>query len=306
MTGALVKTRPSSPQEITQPQARYHANPEGGDGSVLPSVEGLDGSYIPPRARRNPFERAANLRETNRAQYEGGNLRDAAYVDLTHSSSQTPKRRRLEAVAPTEQQMIRRQSPERPVEHRHLSEPQQRGVYPEPLILEHGEPRYSPQLQPVTSVRDHGYDTRQVFHSARDPSRPGAPVYEPVPLTHPVLERAPLQSLQPPYRSQNSDAVTRNDIEVTRPVGDLRYAPFQHGDRVYEPVGESRAYDNKFEKGERLVPVREQYMQPSREEARVRYIYADGTDVRQPLQPLPLQHVEEYERSTAPTRSFVR
>ena len=305
MTGALVRTRPSSPLDMIQPQPRRHGNLENGEGLILPSVEGPDGSYLPPRTRPNPFGREEELRETNTSRYVGSDQKDAAYFDLTQSSSQTPKRRRLEDDAPSSYRSARRESPARPAEHQHLVQPQQQGFQPGGRMLDHGEPGYSPRLQPTTVIREHGFATHQAPYDAREPLRPVAPVYDPLPAAHDFSEGAALQRLQPHYRSQNYGAVMRNDVEIARPAGDLRYLSSIQAGRTYEPTMDTRTYDGRIDR-ENYVPVHEQYVPPLRQENHVRYVYADGTEARQPLQPLPQQLVQEYDRPPAQMRSYAR
>ena len=303
MTGALVRTRPSSPQNPPQPLSRPFVHLEGGDGSILPSVEGPEESYIPPRARRNPFDRDAELREINGVRQEAAIAREPAYIDLTNSSSLTPKRRRVEDVGPaplSANRLVRRESPARTVEHQYVSYPPERGAHPSARIIEHGEPYYSPTLQAAPPVREHGYATRQPFYDSPDPARPVAPIYEAAPTRLEVSERIPLQ-IQ--YRSQNHGAVTRNDVDFTRPAEDLRYQPLAQADRVYEPVIESREYDSRTVR-EHFVPVREQYVQPATEEVRVRYIYADGTEARKPIRSVGQQPMYDYHHRPAPSQPY--
>ncbi|KAJ9602067.1 hypothetical protein H2200_013427 [Cladophialophora chaetospira] len=298
MSGALVRTRASSP--VAQPDLRYQGNFDGGDGTILPSVEGPDGSYLPPRTRRNPFEREANPRETNLARQDGRNHTDPTYIDLTNSSSQTPKRRRLEEVAaPLPGPYVsRRESPGRPVERQYLPQPQARPGPPEFRVLDYGEQRYSPRLQQASALREYPVD-RQPHYDAREAPPTVTRVYEPLPVSQEVLESGRVR-----YRAQNHGAVRQNDVDASH-VLPPKYEPLPPASRSYEPMFESRVYDDRIDR-EHLVPVREQYVQSAMPEARVRYLYADGTDAREPLQPLPSQRVIEYDRSGAQLRSYVR
>lgn len=301
MTGALVRARPASPQESAQPAPRYQGNPEPSDGIVLPSVEGSDGSYLPPRTRRNPFDRQAESREANIVRQERTS-RDVAYIDLTSSSSQTPKRRRLEEVPPPSGRLAGEGSPGRPVERYYLPQ-HQRTTHVEPRRIEHGELHYSPQhhQSQAISVRDDPYAARQPVYETREASRPVTRVYEPMPYNRELQAATVAQSH---HRPQNYSAVTRNHMETTLPAGNINTQPPLYAGRVFEPVVESHKYDSRVDR-EHFRPVRE-HVQPRVQETRVRYVYEDGTEVREPLQSLPPQRVLEYERSGAPVRAYAR
>ena len=300
MSGALVRTRPSSPQDFAQRRPRYHENFDGEDGTILPSVEGPDGSYIPPRPRQNPFDRQPEPRETNIGRQEGNNPRDAGFVDLTNS--QTPKRRRLEGVAPQpEQRLYRQPSPARAMEYQYTAQTQPRDTRSDLRRAEYGEPRPSPQLHHAGHVREDAFVHRQPFHDARDALRPVARVYETVPGPHQLRETA---TMQPRYRAENYAAVSRNDVQPILPVRDLREQPSIPTSRTYEPIVESHVFDSRFVREEDM-PLREQYVQRVPQDVRVRYIYADEPSAREKLQPLP-QRALEYERSAAPMRSYAR
>ncbi|OCT52291.1 hypothetical protein CLCR_08018 [Cladophialophora carrionii] len=300
MTGALVRTRPSSPPVSLQAQARYATGRDGGDGMVLPSVEAPDGSYAPSRLRRNPFDREVEPRDTDTVRQEVRQSRDAPLIDLTNSSSQTPKRRRLEEIDPSPgDRMVRRESPGRLVERQYAPQRLTRAAQPESRIVDYGEPRHDSRLQATSSAREHAYADRQPLYDVRDPPRTYTRVYEPLPETQEALDSARSQ-----YRPQ-SYGVVRHEVESIRPVGPPRYGPSTHAGPSHEPIVESRIYDGRMTT-ERVMPSREQYIQPSMQETRVRYVYADGTEAPEPLQAVPQQREAEYERPTAAARSYVR
>ncbi|KIW67842.1 hypothetical protein, variant 2 [Phialophora macrospora] len=300
MSGALVRARPSSPPVNPQPQARYPANREGGDGLILPSVEEPEGSYAQSRPRRNPFDREGEPRDTNTMRQEVQQLRDGTLIDLNNSSSQTPKRRRLEDIAPSSgDRMVRRESPGRQVESQYLPQRLARTAQPESRIVDYGEPRYDSHLQASSSVREHTYAGRQLSYNVREPPRTYTRVYEPLPETQEALDPARAQ-----YRPQDY-GVVRHEVESIRPVGHPRYGHSTHVGPSYEPIMESRKYDGRMTT-EHVMPAREQYIHPSMQETRVRYIYADGTEAREPLQAVAQQREHEYERPNAPVRSYVR
>ena len=300
MTGALVSTRPPSP--IIRPERRYQGDYDSGDDTILPSIEGPDDSYLPPRRRRNPFGREEELLETNLARPSSRHHRDAALIDLTNSSSQTPKRRRLEEIAPPlpGPRIIRRESPVGLVERQYLPQQQVRSSQPEFRIVDHGEQRYSPRLQQASAVRANAYVDRLPLYDPREAPPAVTRVYEPLPASQQLLDAG-----RPEYRAQNFGPVRQNGIDSTQVLREPRYEPLPPAGRNYEPVVEHRAYDGRVGR-EQLVPVREQFAQPAMQEARVRYIYTDGTDAREPLQSLPPPRVTEYDRSGASYHSYAR
>ncbi|KIX95332.1 uncharacterized protein Z520_08849 [Fonsecaea multimorphosa CBS 102226] len=302
MTGAQIRTRPSSPQDFAQRDSRNNADFDRGDGTILPSIEGPDGSYMSPRLRRNPFEVHSEHRETNPGREDGRNARNAAYIDLTHSSSQTPKRRRLEETQPIQERRInRRESPGRPVEHHYLP-PQPVAAHAENRAANYGEPRSSPRLQQAISARETAYADRQPLYDAHDSSHSVVRLYEPIPATHELRETTTIQRR---YHPQPYAAPSHDEVESIRPIRDLGKQPLLPLGQVYEPIGESRAYNSTITREpERLV--REQYVQPIVQEPRVRYIYPDGSSGREPLQPLPPQRLPEYDRRAAPLHSYAR
>ncbi|OAP61031.1 hypothetical protein AYL99_06035 [Fonsecaea erecta] len=302
MAGPQIRTRPSSPQDFSRRDSRNHADLERGDGTILPSIEGPDGSYISPRLRRNPFEAHPEPRDTNPRREDGGNARNAAYIDLTLSSSQTPKRRRLEEAQPVqERRMNRRESPSRPVEHHYLP-PRPVAAHTENRTANYGEPRSSPRLQPAVSTRETAYADRQPLYDAHDLPHSVVRLYEPIPAPHELRETTTMQRRYPP---QTYAAPTHNEVESIRPVRDLGKQPLLSLGQVYELTGESRTYNSQIA-GEPERLVREEYVQPVMQEPRVRYVYADGTSGREPLQSLPPQHLPEYDRRPAPLHSYAR
>lgn len=296
ITGALVRTQPSSP--APHPDIRNQGNFDGGDGTILPSIEGPDGSYLPPRTRRNPFEKESDLRETNIARHGRHDPRDLGIIDLTNTSSQTPKRRRLDEGAPPPPgaYLPRRDSPGRPMERQYL--PQVRLGQADLRLLDYDEQHYSPRPQQASALGEHPYADRQPHYEFREAPPTVTRVYEPVPVSQDMMEG------RPPYRAQNYGVVRHNDIDAYR-VEPPRYEPLSHTSRSYEPAAESRAYDGRPSR-ENFMPVREQHVQPTMQEARVRYIYADGTDAREPLRTLPPQRIVEYDQSGAQLRSYAR
>ncbi|KIW82411.1 hypothetical protein Z517_05438 [Fonsecaea pedrosoi CBS 271.37] len=300
MAGAQVRTRPSSPQDFTRRESR-NIDFERGDGTVLPSIEGPDGSYMSPRLRRNPFETHTEPRETNAGREVGRTARNATYIDLTHSSSQTPKRRRLDEVQPVQERHVnRRESPGRLVDRHYM--PQPVAAHSEIRTADYGEHRSSPRLPPGISTREAAYADRHPLYDAHDSPHSVVRLYEPLPATHELRETT---TMQRQYHSQNYAASSHNEFESIRPTRDLGKRPLLPLGQVYEPIGESRTYDSRIAREpERLV--REQYVQPIVQEPRVRYIYPDGSNGREPLQPLPPQRLPEYDRATAALHSYAR
>ncbi|EXJ71425.1 uncharacterized protein A1O5_05233 [Cladophialophora psammophila CBS 110553] len=300
--GTQVRTRPPSPQDFAR-QDSCNGNLERGNSAILPSIEGPDGSYMSPRLRRNPFEAHSEPRDTNSGREDGRNARDVAYIDLTHSSSQTPKRRRLEEVPPVpERRPNRRESPGRPVEHRYIPQPQLVAARTEKRTADYGEPRPSPRPQPAIPVRDNAYVDRQARYDAFDSTHSVVRLYEPMPAVHDLRETTTIQRR---YHAQNFAATSGNEVEPIRPTRDLGKQPLLPVGQFYESIGESRAYDSRIAREQEMV-VREQYVQPAMQESRVRYIYPDGSNGREPLQSLPPQRMPEYDRPTAPLHSYAR
>lgn len=300
MTGALVRTRPTSP--ISRPERRYQGDFDSGEDTILPSIEGPDGSYLPPRTRRNPFGREEELRETNLARPNTRYNGDATFIDLTNSSSQTPKRRRVEEFAPPMlgPRIIRAESPSGIVERQYLPQQQIRPSQPEFRVVEHGEHRYSPGLHQASAIRGNGYADRLPLYDPREALPAVTRVYEPLPAPQQVLEAGRSE-----YRAQNFGAVRQNGIDSARVLRESRYEPLPPAGRNYEPIVEPRAYDSRVDR-EQLVPLRESHVQPTMQEARVRYIYTDGTEAREPLQSLPSQRVPEHDRSGPSYHSYAR
>ena len=302
MSGALFTTRPSSPQQLGQQGPRYRGTFGGGDGIILPSIEGPDGSYAPPRSRQNPLDRQPESREINARQQDERSRKDVAYIDLTNS--QTPKRRRLEEVASQpEQRVYRERSPLRATEYQYAAQTHPRDARLELRRVEYGEPRPIPRLQHADPLQEDASTNRQPVYDSRDVSRPVPRVYEPLPGTRQLHEPP---SMQPRYHTENYAAVSQNVPGPTLPVRDQRdQVPFR-ASRVYEPIVESRMYDSSINR-EQDVPIREKYVQAPTQEARVRYISADKLHVRENLQHLLPQRVVEYDLpSAAPLRSYAR
>ncbi|OQV04368.1 hypothetical protein CLAIMM_09260 [Cladophialophora immunda] len=266
LSGPQIRTRPSSPQDFSRRESRNNADFDRGDGTILPSIEGPDGSYMSPRLRRNPFEAHSEPRDTNPGREDGRNVRNAAYIDLTHSSSQTPKRRRLDEMQPVQERRVtRRESPGRPIEH-HYMPPQPVAAVAENRIADYGEPRSSPRLQPAISARETAYADRQPLYDAYDSLHSVVRRYEPISATHELRETTTAQRR---YHSQTFVATSHNEVESIRPTRDLGKQPLLPLGHAYEPIGESRAYDSRIAREQERL-AREQYVQPIMQESRVR------------------------------------
>ncbi len=301
--GARVRTRPASPQEFAHHSPRQSGHLEGGDTTIIPSIEGPDGSYPSSRARRNPFERHSEPRETNLAREQGRSLRDVAFVDLTSDSIEsTPKRRRLDDFPPVPQRRtMRRDSPGRPLEHLHMPQPQSRPAHIEDRIVNYGEPRSSPRARPAFPTMDPGYADREPVHDIRDLPHNGALFHQPILASHESHEP---MSMQPRYHPPSHTARSRDDFEMMMPTRGLEQAISRPVSRVYEPIVESRSHDTRIMR-ESEMALREHYVQSLPQESRIRYIYPPGSNVREPLQELASQRVLEYDyRPPASARPY--
>lgn len=297
-----VRTRPSSPQPLTWRDSRRAAHVEGGDGTILPSIEGPDGSYMSPQSRRNPFDRRSEPRDTNLGR-EDRHLRQLAFVDLTGSNESTPKRRRVEeGLPPLDYRPVRRESPDEYRERVLVPQPSLRSSHVESRISEF-EPRSSPRMRPGAIAPETRYVDRHPTREVRDLSHIGQRYHQPVPATHDNRETATTQSR---YYAQNYPTINRGDFEAIIPTREPGVPSLIPVSRVHEPVVEPRGYDPRNGR-EHDVVVREQYEQPVGQESRARYLYPAGSDVREPVERLPPQHAYEYEyRQPPPSRSYVR
>lgn len=294
--GTRVRTRPSSPQGFPYHHPRQNGDFEGGEGTILPSIEGSDGAYLSPRAHLNPFDRHSEPRDTHPGWESGRSLRDVAFIDLAaDSDGSTPKRRRLEEIPPLSQYRPgRRDSPRRPVERLYMGQAQPRPAHVENRIADYDEPRSSPRVRPAVSVADNRYVERQPLHDVRDLPNNVARSHQPMAAAHEARE---MMNMQPRYYPQSHNARSRDDFEVTRPARDLDNPSSIPVSRVYEPIVESRGYDSRLAR-EYDLTVREQHVPPVSQDLRQRYIYPAGSNVRE-LQALPPQRVLEYDHRPA-------
>jgi hypothetical protein len=265
MIDPRVGTRPASPDQASRPPIRHHEFSDGGDGSIIPSIEPIEDE--PPRLRRpNPFEGPESFPIT-----DTGRDRRHQYADMQMSDAhegQTPKRRRLDGAP--EQLVYREISPARPTQY-YREVPTDSRL--ETRMVEYGEPRSSPRLPNPVVIREHA-PQRQYYPDALEPSRPVYAVRQP--------EASHVQ-----YRTQNYAAVSRNDLEPLPGSYRVEAADPAAVTRVYEPASRQDVYD---------APARERVVEIPAQEARVRYVYPEENQGRQYVQDPP-QRVLQYSQA---------
>ncbi|EXJ77568.1 hypothetical protein A1O3_09795 [Capronia epimyces CBS 606.96] len=300
--GTRVRTRPSSPQGYLYRDHRHGGNPEAGDATVLPSIEGPDGSYLSPRSRQNPFNSHPESRETNVAREDGRGFRDVAFVDLTGSVEQSSKRRRFaEIPALPEYRIARRDSPERHREHLYMPQSQTGRTRTETRVIDYGELRSSPGRQPLAPSLEHlRYVERQSVYDNRDPNPSGTSTHQAFPAVQGSREMPAGQSR---YPAQHQGSMRSDGFEANTPRRLEQSFP-NPTHRVYEPVLDSRGYENRNAM-DRNGAIREHYAESVPQDSRTRYVYHSGSILHEPVEDLSRQRVLEHEyRPAAITGHF--
>lgn len=283
-TSMRVRTRPSSPHDLTY---REHRGFDVGSSTILPSVEGPDGTYLSPRARHNPFERRSEPRDAYPARGDDRGFQSVAYIDRDDHNRQSLKRHRLEEVPPLpEYRVIRRESPVRHPERMLAPLAQSRPPYVESRAADYSEPRSSPQFRAAALVSG----TRRFVESHSRDDRDLAPVHRPASTSYDLRETAPAQSRRTSYL-RSSAVPLEAEMNMPRRESE-RQAPAVVS-RVYEPVVEPRAFDGRTLM-DYNVAAREHNVQAISQDYRTRYVYPPGSNVPAPLEARPRQRVLEY------------
>ncbi|EXJ81646.1 hypothetical protein A1O1_07711 [Capronia coronata CBS 617.96] len=293
-----VRTRPSSPQGYPYRDQRLAGNPEVGDATVLPSIEGPDGAYMSPRSRQNPFDNRMEPHETNLAREDNRNIRDVAYIDLTGSGDQSSKRRRFAEVPPLpEYRTARRDSPNRHREHHYVQQSQPGVSRAETRVFDYGELRSSPRLRHQDSALEPlRHVERPSVYDIRDPLPAKATTHQ---TSLAVNGRHEMAASQSRYHSQNHLFRRSDGLEISTPRNGGQYFP-NPGQRVYEPILDSPSYENQNAL-ERNGAIREQQGGPIPRDSRPWYTYPSGSMVTEQLGELPRQRVLEYDFRPAAT-----
>lgn len=287
-----VRTQPCSPQGYPYRGRRHPGTSEVGENTVLPSIEGPDGSYLSPRSRQNPFDSHLEIRETNVAREATRNLRDPAFLDLAVDTDLSSKRRRIEQVPPLPEYRIgRRDSPKGYREQPYVPQSQAGYARAETRVFDYGELRSSPRLrQTAPALEPLRYVEHKSVYDVRDPPQSGKSTHH----AFPVMDaRHGLAARQSRYSSQYYGSTRPDDFEASTPK--RLEQPFENSaPRVYEPIFDSRGYEDQNAMV-RNGAVREQHAESVPRDPRTRYMYHSGSVVHEPLQELPHQRLLEYE-----------
>lgn len=310
-------SQPASPRPFSHRDPHRPVNFEGGDGSIIPSIEGPDPSYPSPLSRRNPFDQT-RPHQTFAPEPRWDEDRPlpepapAAHDYLTNDTEvQTFKRRRVEEA---------RRSPDRFYDHSFLREfrsgdaerSAERSYLPPP----HPGPIYA-QKRTVDLSEHHSSTSGRYLVPESDFSRfpePGATglgIREP-PSPHPYVRRPVSDAydvrdsaaVQPRYISAaHVDAQRHGEYErpATRPalMADERYEPqppaADRGPR-YHTRGEYVTYDD-HRPLEYVSVRRDEYAPPSSRDVRdQQQSLLHDTPSRRPMDATPahLQPVHEH------------
>ena len=269
----MVRTRPSSPQDFSYREPRRNGQLEGGDGIILPSIEGNDNLPISPRERRNPFDRLSEPRDLDTHFRERQTVREPPLADFPSHAAHAYQRRRVEDLDRgqplPEYRNFREASPIRHAEPFYRSRGQPDPVRTGTRLLEYNEPRSSPRLlsQKYPDVRESGFYPQHTVHDHGF----GQPAHSATRLR---------------------DGEAENHIP-------------QYASRTYEALPEYRAYDNRaaMEHNRSIVP--RENAQPAVQDSYARHAYPPGTVVREPLEAFPRQRVVEYEYHPTANRSHI-
>ncbi len=286
--GTRVRTRPSSPHNLTFREPRYDRPTELEDHGVLPSIEGPDGSSSSLQARRNPFDRYVEPQVVDHAREEGRTLRDADFSGLTNSQGASSKRRRLdEAPQLLEYRTVRRDSPGIVRERVYLPDTQPRSSYVQTRAVDHGEPRLSPQVRPAATAQDRArYVELQPLYDVRDYASPASNVHRSVSNQYDLREASRLQPRQSSHM-YDPRGVHETGVRMHPREADQQSSMFVN--RVYETVADSHP-DNRI-----------QYLP---QDSQTRYIQHSGPPREGAGMP-PRQRVFQYEdEPVTVSRSF--
>ncbi|KAK7903371.1 hypothetical protein LTR67_001390 [Exophiala xenobiotica] len=235
-----IRTRPSSPLGPNYSVRRKDDEFDGGDGTIIPSIEGHDGAHLSPSVRRNPFERHPALRDTNLARENGVSYREAPVFELADNDPHFSKRRRLEEPSTLpDHRFVRRESPVRYQERVYVPHPDH--VHATTRPINYGEPRASPVLRPAvpaTEIRRYV----QRLPDVNGASHPGPLLHRDSDAPYDLQEPARMQPRYPPHVqgsnrfSEVQMSMHRRDIENHSPAV---------VSRVYEPLDDHRIHDGR-------------------------------------------------------------
>ncbi|KAJ4693045.1 hypothetical protein HRR87_005924 [Exophiala dermatitidis] len=294
----VAKTRPSSPEGYPYRDHR-HLDPQGADATVLPSIEGTDGSYLSPHERQNPFdrlERRPEARETNIPREDSCNRREAALIDLPASPEQSSKRRRLEEIPMSSEYRTSMPGPlDGQRDRLYFTQSRQPGyARAEARVIDYGEPRSSPRYRQPASAREPlGYVEHQSVYDTRNAPPHEQPSLRAFPAVHDRYDTANKQSHYP----VQSNGLRRSDEFETNTPRRLDQH-FSTSERlVYEPRFDSRGYENQHAT-ERTTTVMAHYADPNPRQTRPRCTYQSMSTVREPVVEVPGQHEYDHRQAT--------
>ncbi|RVX67932.1 hypothetical protein B0A52_08537 [Exophiala mesophila] len=275
--GQMVRTRPSSPLEPGFTESSRHRGLEGNE-TILPSIEPNDGTTSSPRFRPHPFDRYSEPRDADMSQYGKRGLADHVRVDHGQSTESFKRRRideRERLPVGLQPPIVRQQSPPRRIElsHLHYGDASPNTQMPDRRYdhIRHVRPQMS--YEPISTLRDgtvirrsmangHEVHTNAVVHPSR-----GLPD-------------------NPPYS---------HGIPMTSPqVAELRSQQLHYPSRVYEPIPEPFAYEDRVVAQRNAAP-REEYVQPVLQGGRPQYAHGSSAILRGPLDSHSRQRVIHYE-----------
>ncbi|KAK5051434.1 hypothetical protein LTR84_003086 [Exophiala bonariae] len=294
----LVRTRPSSPEDVYYRGNRHNANLHDDGHNILPSIEGSDGLPLSPRERRVAFDRSSQPRDTHDQIHERRNLRDPMVVEYPQGNDFAPRRR-----------LVEQDDHRRPIQQHHTLREASPVRYAEPIYRSRDEPD-PPRFETLPAkhlgapasprLLAERYTERNLVHDFRN-----------LPYSSTNVDRATFVAddshVNGPYpRSlapKHEYGIGRTALPSARLPQDVpEQRPLQYGTRTYEVAFESRPYDNHVAR-ERNMAVGREYVQPFPQETGVCYSYPAGTIVREALEPLPRQQAVHYEYAPGPARS---
>ncbi|KAK4949645.1 hypothetical protein LTR10_011486 [Elasticomyces elasticus] len=266
-----VRTRPSSPQVPSYEARRQGGEFDVGNGTIVQSIEGPDGAYLSSTSRQNPFQGQPVHRDTNVVHEPTRTYRDVPVVDLTNSDDQLSRKRRLEEVSGLpEYRSARRGSPGRHYERSYVPLSQPSSAYGSPRVVQYGEQGPSLRLRPAAPIVDtRRYVEHRPVHEAHDASNTSTAMRAQMDGAYDM--RDPTR-MQPRHVShvQASRGLPGPDINMSRHAPENR--PATALSRVYEPLPDSRGYDDRIML-DQPGTAREQYVHLP-QDPHTRHVYA--------------------------------
>lgn len=284
-TTKLVRTRPSSPEDFHFRGSRHNANPhDGGQSTVLPSIEGSDGLPLSPRERRNAFDRNSEPRDMHDHIHDRRSLRDPVLAEYPRGTDYAPRHRLVEPLIhhqPVQQyHQLREASPIR---------------YAEPIYRSRDDPNHSrfetlpaKQFGPPKSPRlvSEGYTDRQLVHDFRNLPYADANADRTTFVAADLRENARYLRALPSDHGYSHGHTAPSSARL--PQGEPEPRPLQYGTRLHEATIDTRSYDNHVAR-ERNMGAGQEFVQHLPQEPGVRYSYPSASIVREPLEPLSRQ-----------------